>query len=414
MPTVAYGVRIYRLRDLSPRLQAQLRAGQHEAAQVWNLCRDLHQQARQTHEMWPGRKELQRATKGRFALHSQSIQMVTHAFLANIAATRDLRRQGHTRMRYPWRDKEFYPIHWPAQATCRQEGRVLLPMGRGRPSLVLPVDLPENAGACTLVWKDGYELHVAATTVCAAANAPAASGHACIDLGQIHQAAVVTDTGAALVISGRGIRSVKRQRNMQLGEIARKRARCQKGSRRWHKLGRARAKLSARAERRLRNLQHQGTHDVAEFCQAEGIGQVFIGDPAGVQHKTAGRKHNQRMSQWEFGRDKKYLQEKLERVGITSFTGSERGTSSRCPRCGAKRKPHGRTFTCPNTACLFVGHRDIVGGMNMHPLAFGRMIEYPARHTYRLPCPTGPGRRSRLDAGQSCPSRIHSATTHSE
>ena len=33
-------------------------------------------------------------------------------------------------------------------------------MGRGNPSLVLPLYLPENSGACTLVWNHGFELHV--------------------------------------------------------------------------------------------------------------------------------------------------------------------------------------------------------------------------------------------------------------
>jgi putative transposase len=33
-------------------------------------------------------------------------------------------------------------------------------MGRGRPSLVFKLELPEQMGGCKLVWKDGYELHV--------------------------------------------------------------------------------------------------------------------------------------------------------------------------------------------------------------------------------------------------------------
>jgi putative transposase len=53
-------------------------------------------------------------------------------------------------MKYPWRTKQFYPVKWPAQAIHRQKGRVVLPMGKGRPSLVLSLDLPDNSGACTL------------------------------------------------------------------------------------------------------------------------------------------------------------------------------------------------------------------------------------------------------------------------
>jgi hypothetical protein len=45
----------------------------------------------------------------------------------------------------------------------------------------------------------------------------------------IHLAAVVTDDGKALVVSGRGIRSDKRLLNKQLGQIATKRSACTKG-----------------------------------------------------------------------------------------------------------------------------------------------------------------------------------------
>jgi len=154
-------VRIYQLEHLPPSLVRRMKQAQMEAAQVWNMCASLHQSARMAHATWPDRQELQRATKGRFALHSQSVQMVVHAFLANIETTRTLRAM-YTRMRmkYPWRTKRFYPVHWPAQAVSKERGRVVLPTGRGHTSLVLPLDLPENSGACTLVWHRGFELHV--------------------------------------------------------------------------------------------------------------------------------------------------------------------------------------------------------------------------------------------------------------
>ena len=108
-------VRIYRLEHLSAALFRRLKAAQMEAAQVWNLCMETHKQARMAHAKWPGRHELQKATKGRFALHSQSVQMMAHAFLANVETTRQLRKtHPQMRMKYPWRTKRFYPVLWPA------------------------------------------------------------------------------------------------------------------------------------------------------------------------------------------------------------------------------------------------------------------------------------------------------------
>src|ERR1700730_14943692 len=101
-------VRIYRLAHLSSRLFQRLKAAQMESAQTWNMCCELHKEARRTGSKWPSRNELQRATKRHFALCAQSVQMVAHAFIANIEITRKLRAtHPKMRMKYPWRTKRF-------------------------------------------------------------------------------------------------------------------------------------------------------------------------------------------------------------------------------------------------------------------------------------------------------------------
>ena len=379
-------VRILSLKDLSHRQQAIIRAGQQEAAEVWTVCRDLHQTARRDDKPWPKRDALQKATKSRFSLHSQSVQMVTHAFLANVDTAQQLRSQGRSEIRYPYKDKAFYPLMWPAQAMRLEEKRIVLPMGRGRPSLVLPrpewLDQPR---ACKVVWNGVHnELHVTLSYSDTNPTDPlcleATSRQATVDLGQIHQAAVATNTGEALVVSGRGLRSLKRQHSKHLGEIQKKRARCTKGSRRWRKLGRMRATLTLRCERRVRDLRHKGTRQVVDFCKEHGIEALFVGNPDGVRRKDCGRHHNQRMSQWEYGKDIDYLQQKAEQDRIVCFTGDERGTSSQCPVCGHRHKPRGRNWRCPS--CGFTDHRDIVGAVNMHPIAYGQVVPFPKSITH--------------------------------
>ena len=200
--------------------------------------------------------------------------------------------------------------------------------------------------------------------------------HATIDLGQIHQCAVTTNTGQGLIVSGRGIRAEKQRASKMHGSIASKQARCKKGSKRYRRLQKARNTYAARAERRIRDMRHKGTRQAVDFCETNGVSQVFIGNPDGVRKRRSGRHHNQRMSQWEYGRDIDYLTHKIELAGMSSFTGSERGTSSRCPACGHRHKPKGREWTCK--ACGFHGHRDLVGSINMHPLAFGETPTFPA------------------------------------
>ncbi len=104
-------MRVYRLTGLSPTLFRRLKAAQMEAACVWNLCTETHKQARIVHAKWPGQRELEQTTKGRFALNAHAVQQVVHAFLANVETTRTLRREHPAMsMKNPWRTKRFYPV----------------------------------------------------------------------------------------------------------------------------------------------------------------------------------------------------------------------------------------------------------------------------------------------------------------
>src|SRR6266568_9446922 len=388
-------VRIFRLENLSRSQFIRLKTAQQEAAQVWNCCMEIHKQTRMTHAKWPGRNELQKATKGRFALHSQSVQMIVHAFLANVDTTRQL-KPSIPKMRYPYKTKRFYPVMWSAQAVCKQEGRIVLPMGRGRPSLVLPLDLPAESGACTLVWNRGFELHVCIEIP--QAEHAAGEKQATVDLGEIHLAAVTTNTEQALIVTGRAIRSLKRQRHQHVGKIVRYQSRCKKYSRRWKKLQRSKNKQCRRAQRRIRNQRHQATRQVINFCVEHHVGALFIGNPHGVRNRDHGRHHHQRLAGWEYGKDIDSLTHKAKTAHISCFTGSERGTSSQCPCCGHKHKPKGRNWAC--RACGFTGHRDLVGSVNMHRLAFGTPVIFPRSVTYLRPSRARGS--SRADTPQGC------------
>ena len=115
-------VHIYRLDNLPPSVSQRLCSAQMEAARVWNLCKEIHSEARRQGIRWPNRDDLQKATKGKFALHSQTVQMICHAFLANVETTRQVKKQ-NPKMRYPYKykykdkdkDKRFYPLLWPEQ-----------------------------------------------------------------------------------------------------------------------------------------------------------------------------------------------------------------------------------------------------------------------------------------------------------
>src|SRR5215472_10863061 len=96
--------------------------------------------ARLTHARWPDVMDLQHATRVQFALNAQVVQQILRSFLGTIQMTSKLRREHpEMHMKYPWRTKAFYSVKWPAQAVHREKGRLVLPMGNGHPSLVLPL-----------------------------------------------------------------------------------------------------------------------------------------------------------------------------------------------------------------------------------------------------------------------------------
>ena len=373
--------KIYRIPFLTLEGFQQLQASSQESAKIWNTCKDLHKQCRVSHSAWLTLTDLQKHTKGKFELHSQSIQLVCRAFMGNIDSTRENRKNGLKDIKYPWRDKRFYPTYWHGQAVKHQKGKTVLPMGKGRKPIFLPVEIDTSCTIVKLVWNRGFELHVSRDVEVSPRVKSQVT--AAIDLGEIHLATVATSNGAGVIVTGRGIRSLKRQRHKQLRQIAKKQSRCQKYSKRWKKLQRVKNKLLLRTERRIKDLRHKATTQVVSFLKAQGVSQLYIGNPDGVRRKNCGRKHNQRMSGWEYGMDINYLTYKCHIAGIKASDGNERGSSSTCPECGHRRKPRNRNWKCPK--CNFVGHRDMVGAVNIHHIGFGKKIVMPTSITYLRP-----------------------------
>ncbi len=200
--TTATAVRIFPLHGLTDGQRTLLRAGQQEAGAVYTECMQAHRIARQTRSPWPAYNDLHHLTKGRHPdLCAQSVQATCRAFDTTIKCTIANRKAGNTRLRYPWKERRYQPIRWPAQALQRKRNGTRFPLGgRGkeRRYVDLPIHLPSHAGACQIVWSHGqYELHVCVTHEVATGRESetrgVAHGHACIDLGEIvrHEVACV-------------------------------------------------------------------------------------------------------------------------------------------------------------------------------------------------------------------------------
>ena len=338
-----------------------------ESAKVWNAAKNFFWRTYRKKGIWLSESDIKRYIASRFSLHSQSTQAVVEKFYANLKSARSLRKENPD-IRYPYKNKKWFCVHWKKQA-IKVEGRSIhLSNGKGRQGITfkLPVELANCKPNCVeLIWGNGYWFSI--TLEVEGKQQVLGFNTAAIDMGEIH-AITITDGEEAEVISGRELRSVKRYRNKTIGKLARKQSRCKKGSHRWKRLQAVKSKVIAECERRTKDLNHKITRLAVDWCIEHDIKTLAIGDITGIAQNTKSekrlnRKNRQKISQWEFYKQRQYLEYKCDEVGIETTLESEHGTSKTCPRCGNQYKPNGRNYNCP--ACNLKIHRDVVGASNI-------------------------------------------------
>ncbi|HEX7324349.1 MAG TPA: transposase [Rhodanobacteraceae bacterium] len=323
----------------------------------------LHRHFRKRRWKWPTAGQFERHFKRRFALHSQTVQALIEKFFANIDATRQNRKQGRKKLRYPWRDKRYFGVPWKGQAIRRDGQCLVLPMGRGREPV--RVRIPASLPPGKIVQVElGYR-RIGVTLRRELADVPTRSGTAAMDPGVIHLG-VVTDGADSLSVVGRGLRSIVQGHNKAKAEIAAKRAHCQRHSRRWNRLGRALGKLSSRRENRTHNLLHHAANAVVRYCEERDVGTLVTGAITNInqgKRRKRSRRLNQAVGNTPWGRWYSYLDYKLARIGSVLVQESEAYTTQACPACSHRYKPAGRVYRCRQ--CGFEAPRDLVGATNL-------------------------------------------------
>jgi putative transposase len=319
-------------------------------------------------------RELTAAGPGTFGeLDSVGARSVLRRFSDAWFAAAQRRREGDLQARFPRRRRGLMPVRWYHATFTLVERRLPLPTAAGCPGLWVRLDreIPypiTQVRSVTLLYVDG-RLVVEVTAEVPVATyppglEPVAGRVAGVDLGIIHPYAVAGPDRAGLLVSGRAIRAEHRQhlvdtRRRNRAVAARAPKPGQRGSRRWKRYRRRRHEVEDSHRRRVRQAQHEAAAMVVDWAVARRVGTLTVGDPRGVLHKPAGRRHNLRLRQWQIGRAINVLRDKAQLAGITVHLVNERATSSTCPTCTKRiSKPRGRVMTCPH--CHTTGHRDLV------------------------------------------------------
>ena len=363
-----------------------------ESAKVWNFVKNFFWRTYRKKGIWLSEGSLKRYTKQRFALHSDSIQAVIEKFCGNLSSERTLRKENSS-IRYPYKGKSWFCVHWKQKAIKVKNRYIHLSNSKGRQGIVfkLPVYLIGCQPRCVeLIWRNGYWLSITLDlgkfdTTTSGDNSKQQNEQlqlkyntTAVDLGEIH-AMTITDGNEAIVISGRQLRSVKRNRNRRVGQLQKLQSRCQKDSRRWQQLQAVKAKVMAECHRRTRDLNHKITRLAVDWCVDHDVSTLVIGDVTGISKNTKSKKrlnkkNRQKISQWSFYQQRQYLQYKCDEIGIETVLEPEHSTSKTCPRCSNKYKPKGRNYHCQACSLKMAvhevtaersEHRDVVGACNI-------------------------------------------------
>ncbi len=361
-------VRTFPLCGLSADTQALCFFLREEAGRCWTDMLRAHMASRSG--KWLSAFDLSQLFKGQYTLHSQSIQALSEKLEANVDTARALRKTDPN-ARYPYRDKRFQTVTWKESAIhWLEDGRLLLSNGKKQAPLVVRAPA-EYKGAdirrAELTWRaDHYEMSL---TIDTGENNPPPKEYgqaAGVDLGEINIATVTTESGASLVVTGRALRSIKRLRNKRHASLTALIDRCKSGSKRQRRLLKSKAKASARFRRQQRDLLHKASRQVVEFCEANEVQSIAVGDVRDIQDGVdLGVKANQKISQWPHGQFVKYLGYKAARYGMWVEQIPEDYSTRTCSYCGCEKKnaPRGRVYAC--SGCGAVIHRDVNGASNI-------------------------------------------------
>jgi putative transposase len=164
-----------------------------------------------------------------------------------------------------------------------------------------------------------------------------------------------TDGENAVLISGREAKVTVQWRNKRLAEISQAQSHKAKGSKRWGRLQRRKAKMLTKAKRRIRDIVHKATRKVADvFPNAT----CHVGKPFNDAAQRMGRQQAQQVS----SACNRRIIEQLDYKTCGAVEHNEAYSSQTCPVCGERNKCQ-RVYRCRR--CGYAAPRDAVGSANI-------------------------------------------------
>ena len=350
------------------------------SADVWNHCLILAKETHLATGKWVTQSQLQKGTKGKFSIHSQSIQAVCHKYIFARTGAKNARKAGYNN-KYPYKQKKNFNTKWANNGIkVFENGKIQLSMGdfegkRQEPLIVWIKELPKGQiKEIELIYDRGLMLSIAFEDG-QQVKEHTFTNRAAIDVGEVHTIAAVAENGENIILTGRKVRSIHQLRNKKLAELQRKLSHCQKHSKQWKKYNRAKQYVLNKSANQLQDALHKTTKQFVDWCLENSVQEVAFGKVDGVQRNTSRRKKkkvrrkktNQKLSNWSFGKVADYLTYKLKTEGIKFQKHDESYTTQQCLCCPRRQKVSSRNYRC---SCGYTNHRDIHGASNFFAKTF--------------------------------------------
>ena len=326
-------------------------------------------------------------------MHAHSIDSAQEGFYKACETTRGLRKAGIAEAKFPHRPKKFRTTIWKTTG-FKREGDTLKLSGGGRTkkereerSVALPI--PERLRDCLrflevrLVYDKKvrrYFWHVVVENGLKPKPAPG-NNVVSVDLGEIHPG-VVGDKHVAEIVTCRERRALSQGHAKRLAKIQKAISRKAKGSRRRKRLVRAKVRMNAKHKQVMRDVEHKISRAIVDTAAERKAGTIVIGDVRDIADKgDKGKEQNGRMSRWNHGKIRTYIEYKAAAEGIVVPEPiDEASTTKTCPNCGHRHKPKGRSLSLPG---LQVSGSPRRCGTNQHPFSSPRRRRRQAAGTDR-------------------------------
>ena len=344
--------------------------------------------------LWLSEKSMRKLSDMRLSdrdlpMHAHTIDAAQEGFPKACVTTKAIRKIDPS-VNFPWRSKKFRTTTWKNTAIKLVNGVVRLSNGQGnaRFEIAFPDQTILKVLEVRLVFDKGsrrYNWHI----VCENGRQPkvaTGSSTVSVDMGEIHPA-VVGDDQESTIITCRERRHQMQGHAKRLAKLSAALARKKKGSRRYKKLLRTKSRMKAHHDRVITDMAHKISREIVNVAVEREASTIVMGDIKDIADEVAlGKKTNQKISGWNHGQIRKFVEYKAQTEGIIVVLQDERYTSQTCPCCGNRHKPRGRNYRCPS--CGFQSHRDVIGQVNIlsaHKFGEPGKIPAPTIVKHRMP-----------------------------